>query len=236
MLKSLVPSVAKLQSSVDTLPSLLMASRIPANTPNSPSTPETPASVVPVLNTSPRLHNSIINATSTTGKIKVDVELQEKVECKVRLCGCRCHKVFRYQNNPWVAMMVGTLFVGYSGIPFVDRPACNEKKGIKETGGLLKLTYYFPSWVPLQRMLSFVDKWQNPEIHHMRLQLPRLVPATSEIFALAQKGNVQGISMMFDTGKASIYDVSSGEGRSVLHVRRRVRQRRREADNHTSMP
>ena len=63
-----------------------------------------------------------------------------------------------------------------------------------------------------------MDKWQTPELHQINLQLPRVVPTTADIFVLAQKGHVQGMQLMFDTGKASIYDVSSGEGQSVLHV------------------
>lgn len=39
---------------------------------------------------------------------------------------------------------------------------------------------------------------------------------------LTQKGNVQGIKMLFSLSKASVHDVSVGEGRSVMRVSHRT--------------
>jgi hypothetical protein len=160
----------------------------------------------------------ILPQLSPVAGIEIDTMLYEKVKCNLSMCGCRCHRVSRYRNNPYLAMVVGSLFVGYSGIPFENRPPCDEKLCVRETGGLVKMTYYFPSWVPIKRMIALFDRWQNPGIHHIDIQIPRIVPSSAEVFVLAQRGNVHGIHALFQAGRASVYDVSAGEGRSILHV------------------
>ena len=140
-------------------------------------------------------------------------------KCTVPMCACQCHAVSKYQHPRWIAPVIRSLFIGYSGLPYLCTAGCNESTCTKREDALIKATYYFPAWAPyFSRMLSFVGRWNPLDGHDFSLRMPRVVPSSSDIFMLAQKGNVQGIKMLFSLSKASIHDVSAGEGRSVMHV------------------
>lgn len=140
-------------------------------------------------------------------------------QCTVPMCACQCHAVSKYQHPGWIAPLIGSLFIGYSGLPYLSTVRCNQSACTKREDALVKATYYFPAWLPyFSRMVSFVGRWNVLDGHDVSLRMPRVVPSSSEIFMLAQKGNVEGIKMLFSLQKASIHDVSIAEGRSVMHV------------------
>jgi hypothetical protein len=151
-------------------------------------------------------------------KVRINTSIYQPTICSA-VCGCQCHKVARFKLSPWLARFTGSLFVGYSGIPLTTRPACDKKKCKREQGGIVKITYYFPTYLPwVTRMLSIMDQWNSLDGHRFMLHAPRVVSSSSEIFILAQRGNIEGIQALFAQKEASIYDVSAGEGRSAVHV------------------
>jgi hypothetical protein len=154
--------------------------------------------------------------SQSTSKICVQTYVHNPRKCEV-MCKCQCHKVSKLQYPLWITGIIGSLFIGYSGIPLLNYRKCNEKSCKKEEGSMLKIAYYFPTWC-LLRKLSFMDRWNSLDGHQVSLHFPRVVPDSSEIFILAQKGNVKGLQELFSQHIASIYDVSAGEGRSALHV------------------
>ena len=140
-------------------------------------------------------------------------------QCTVTMCVCQCHAVSRYQHPRWIAPLIGSLSIGYSGLPYLCTAGCNENMCTKREDARVKVTYYFPAWVPyFSRMLSYVGRYNRLDGHGSRLRMPRVVPSSSNIFMLAQKGNVQGIEKLLSLSEASIHDVIVGEGRSVMHV------------------
>jgi hypothetical protein len=72
-------------------------------------------------------------------------------------CGCQCHKLSVARFPPWMGKILGCLFVGYSGIPYIQRRRCNEKMCKQEAEILIKVTYYFPTWF-LARMVTIIDR------------------------------------------------------------------------------
>jgi hypothetical protein len=160
-------------------------------------------------------NEQILRHYQSTSRICVSTSVYNLKKCDA-ICWCQCHRVSKLQYPPWITSVIGSLFVGYSGIPLLNERACNEKS-CKKGGSLLKVTYYFPTW-SLFRMISFMGRWNSLDGHNFTLHTPRVVPSSSEIFVLAQKGNIEGLQELFSQRKASIYDVSAREGRSALHV------------------
>ena len=160
---------------------------------------------------------------STFPTVVVQTSTIRTKQCTVPMCACQCHAVTKYQHPRWMTPFIGSLFLGYAGMPYLSPIGCNESACTKREDALVKATYYFPAWIPyFSRMVSFVGRWNVLDGHDVSLRMPRVVPSSSEIFVLAQKGNVRGIKMLLSLQKASIHDVSAVEGRSAMHVSHRT--------------
>lgn len=142
-------------------------------------------------------------------------------KCKVQFCLCRCHKMSKVQPLSWASQLIGSFFLGYSGItlPFMSKIECTEKACQRTEKRLLKVTYYFPSWIPyVSRVVSIMNSWNGLDGHQILFNFPRIIPAAAELFVFAQKGHIEGVKRLIEDRKASINDVSDSEGRSALHV------------------
>ena len=158
---------------------------------------------------------------TVSGSLQVSTELYMARTCGKKLCTCRCHSVRRLETAPWASSLVGSLFIGYSGLPlpFTPKIECNQSDCQRNPRSLIKVAWYFPSWWPLAgNVLHFIDQWTPLDGHDITIKLPRVVPPSADIFILAQKGHVDGIRQLIRQGKASVFDISASEGRSALHV------------------
>jgi len=131
-------------------------------------------------------------------------------------CGCQCHWASQLQYPSWVTSILGSLSIGYSGISILSSRACTEKACVRGVS-TLRLTYYFPSWF-FCRMISLTSRWDSLGGYNVAVHTPRVVSNSSELFMLAQKGNILGVQNLLAKRTASLYDVSHGEGRTALHV------------------
>ncbi|GAW20292.1 hypothetical protein ANO14919_097930 [Xylariales sp. No.14919] len=104
-------------------------------------------------------------------------------------------------------------------MPFSTRTKCTEGACQREKKEIISANYYFPSWAPFApRMISLMKTWNGFDRPQLHVKFPRVIPPASELFVLAQKGNIPGVQRLFSDKKASPYDISAGEGRSALHV------------------
>ena len=69
-------------------------------------------------------------------------------------CFCICHKRQQYKTPRLFDQLIGSLFVGYSGLPLTTA-ACNESLCQSRAVPSAQITYYFPQWF-LQRALSLM--------------------------------------------------------------------------------
>lgn len=77
----------------------------------------------------------------------------------VPMCACQRHAVSEYQHPRWIAPLIGSLFIGYSGLPYLSTVRCNQSACTKREDAPAKATYYFPAWLPyFSRMVSFVGR------------------------------------------------------------------------------
>ena len=136
-------------------------------------------------------------------------------------CTCSCHSSFATRSPSWLGPSLGTMLVRYNRSGHQSCNTCLRRSCAKNSSGGIKTQYYFPSWM-LNRMLSMQYKWDPKNGHQLSLRTPRSVPPGSNIFALAQHGNIEGIQRLFDQRLASPFDVSSDEGRSPLHVSNQI--------------
>lgn len=102
--------------------------------------------------------------------------------------------------------------IGYGGVslPFIGRRVCTERLFQRSVKVIIKAAYYFPGWTPfLGRMMSVLDSRSRFDSHQLHVTFPRVIPASAELFALVQKGNIEGVQRLFLERAASGFDVNA---------------------------
>jgi hypothetical protein len=130
-------------------------------------------------------------------------------------CSCRCH-VRRELRTPGLAKrFIGSLFIGYSGVPMVT-PQCDEKQCRKRSTSRIILSYQFPEWFWERSLFtSFMTaSLSGPE---MLIRVSNTIPYACETYQHCIDGNAPGLRRLFEVGKASPFDLDP-EGFSLLHV------------------
>jgi len=131
-------------------------------------------------------------------------------------CSCICHTPSYFRTPQSVDFLLGSLFMGYSGLPVRNR-ACNERTCRKQSIPTVKVTYHFPHWL-LARMIHFVLTLSYMKGPGVSLSMPRVIPDNAPVLTFAVQGNLDGIKSLFSKGTASPYDVALSNGRTALHV------------------
>ena len=132
-------------------------------------------------------------------------------------CSCICHRERRLRTPRMLEQFIGSLFIGYSGLP-VFRPPCNERSCHLQAQPLTYVTYFFPRWF-LSRMVTFMMTVTPLAGPVASLKVQRTVPGSADIFTYAKLGDVDNIRRLFENGSASPHDVHSESGITPLHVR-----------------
>jgi len=130
-------------------------------------------------------------------------------------CSCRCH-IRRQVRSPGMAKkFVGSLFVGYSGMPAMTE-SCNEKQCRKRSSSRIIVSYQFPEWFWTRSFLaSFMTAgFAGPE---MLIRLSNTIPFASETYQHCLGGNILGLKRLFEMGSASPFDLDP-DGLSLLRV------------------
>lgn len=136
-------------------------------------------------------------------------------KCDVR-CRCRCHVQTRGQSPKMLQSVLGTLFVGYAGLPVLTA-SCNSRLCQRSSEGFLQVNYYFPQWF-LARILSLVVRFQDAQTPEISLRLLNVRSSYESIFQYAHRGDADSIKFLLTKGKASVLDVTDDSGHSPLHV------------------
>ena len=153
------------------------------------------------------------DSTETSGSLRIRATCYRR-SCRP-WCSCRCH-IRREVRTPSIAKkLIGSLFVGYSGIPAVTEP-CNERQCSKRSSSRVIVSYQFPEWFWTRSLLvSFMSaSMSGPE---MLIRVSNTIPFASETYQHCLGGNVPGLKRLFETGCASPFDLDP-EGLSLLRV------------------
>ncbi|KAL9117489.1 MAG: hypothetical protein Q9187_005974 [Circinaria calcarea] len=129
-------------------------------------------------------------------------------------CLCSCHHQNRVRSPRLLNDILGSLLIGYSGLPCY-RQTCDRdcKKGASKGGVILQ--YTFPGWILKKTlcMMMACSKMKGPEL---LLRCLRVRPEESPIFEAVRAGNLSEVKNLLVNGEASIIDVNY-RGYSPLH-------------------
>ena len=132
-------------------------------------------------------------------------------------CSCRCHVRRNLRTPATLEGFVGSLFVGYSGMPVLTSP-CDEKQCRQRSGPRMIVSYQFPQWFWTRALYAaFVSsRMRGPE---MLIRVQNKIPYASETYQHCLNGELNLLKNRFDDGFASPFDVDP-DGMSLLHVSR----------------
>ena len=132
------------------------------------------------------------------------------IECKC-LCHVRTKVSYRALN-----LFLGSLFVGYNGIPFIT-PKCDDPHCRQRADLVTLITYVFPPWL-LARALCIALKWSPHIGPELNIRVARVVSETSAIFSRATLGDVEGVKTLLSARLCSPYDEDVSRGDTGLMV------------------
>lgn len=135
-------------------------------------------------------HTSSYRNYPPSPPLRIQTSLFDSKSCG-RACACNCHKTTRFMIPNRLQAIVGSLLIGYSGLP---GNLCNEKICRRQDKRVLTLNYYFPRWFVYQRLISFRDDWSPTQGHAISIKTPRTVDrSTTMVFDMATDGNLEGL-------------------------------------------
>lgn len=119
-------------------------------------------------------------------------------------CGCACHRPKHLKSPPYLHTILGSLFVGYVGLPVVSS-RCDVFECNNNTSAALWVDYFFPTWF-LSRKIHFSLTYRSNSGPEQSLRVSRIVTSTSQIIQFAMQGDAQGIKAILENGQGSPYD------------------------------
>ena len=132
-------------------------------------------------------------------------------------CACACHRRSIIKTPQLLHRVLGTLFIGYVGIPRLT-PSCDTRTCIRRSSFTAMVTYTFPMWF-LARAVFMVIKMSSYLGPQFSLTVSRIVAHSSAIFEYAVRGDIDDLKEILSHRIASPCDISYPEGYSVLMVR-----------------
>ena len=128
-------------------------------------------------------------------------------------CSCACH----VESRGALQGLLGFLFLGYHGLPLLTKPCTNQACQRQSSSGFT-VTYYFPRWFFIQRMVSLDIRATAMAGLQVKLRFPHIVSPLASIFYIAGFGTPDQLKFLFDNELASPFDTHVNTGASPLHV------------------
>lgn len=119
-------------------------------------------------------------------------------------CGCSCHRPKHLQSPSYLQTMLGSIFIGYVGLPVISSK-CDVVECNHNTKAALWVDYYFPAWF-LDRKIHFSLINRPDSGPQQLLRVSRIVSSTSDIIKFAMQGDVQRMKDLLQNGQGSPYD------------------------------
>lgn len=143
------------------------------------------------------------------------IHLSPFAKCSNVSCTCVCHRQTRRRTPKALELVLGSLFIGYSSLPFI-KPAC-DTIGCRSRVSASTISYAFPRWFINYKLLfmAMSKPYSGPELL-FRVLRPR--PNGSRIFTAAIVGRLSMLKRILEEGSGSLMDVDEN-GSSVLLVR-----------------
>ena len=132
-------------------------------------------------------------------------------------CNCICHITRKASTPAMVDRVLGQLFVGYAGMPFLTAK-CDAEGCRKSQSPWISLEYWFPLGYFRSQIFRLQVAYQSNFGPQVSLSTLRRVPDSALSIKHALTGNIEGLKSLFARGLASPMDVCSTRGYSLLRV------------------
>ena len=111
-------------------------------------------------------------------------------KCHATGCACSCHLKTTWKSPGYVKHLLGLLFVGYSGVPFL-KPLCDDVRCQQKLAVSLNVRYYFPGWF-LACVLDFCARFSTPDLLAQHFQVSTVIPSSSKVYTFLSTGDIDG--------------------------------------------
>ena len=132
-------------------------------------------------------------------------------------CSCKCHLHNKSSSAGYLGVVVGRLFLGYSGLPLLISP-CGLKMCRRKQALSVSAESWFSMGLCWSQIIRFQISYQSQIGPEWELSSLRGVPDSAECVKLALEGDINGLKALFQYGITSPKDVSSTRGYSILRV------------------
>ena len=149
-------------------------------------------------------------------KLGISASYFDQTTCE-NWCRCSCHKRTRLRTPRLLSSLMGSLFVGYSGLPLVS-PTCDQSLYRRRSTKSVLLTYYLPWWFFVQRVAMLLFNFGRLQGPGFSIKMPRIMSASAAVFWFATIGDAENLKRLFTQGLASPNDINSQDGFTPLHV------------------
>lgn len=152
--------------------------------------------------------------TSKVSGGETDIKLSQ-LESSISGCVCSCHTRKWFKSPKMLHSVLGSLIMGHNSLPFLtqrcDNLACRDHSATSVTA-----SYAFPRWFA-HRIISIRVTNEVKRGPELLLRVWRICSVDSTIFLAVQNHRTDIVKRLFETGGASVFDVSE-EGVSLLNV------------------
>ena len=131
-------------------------------------------------------------------------------------CSCVCHQRGSLQTPKLLQSILGTLLIGYSGLPVLTKP-CDQHSCHLRARPTSSITYFFPRWF-VARAISLILSSTPLAGPVATLKMQRTVSGDADVLNFAKLGQVEELKTLFEQGLASPHDVHFESGVTPLHV------------------
>lgn len=152
--------------------------------------------------------------TSKVSRGETDIK-PSQLESSISGCSCSCHTRDWLKSPKILQSVLGSLVMGHNSLPFLTRK-CDNLACRDHSAPSLTASYAFPRWFA-HRIISVRATSEAKRGPELLLRVWRVRPWNSKIFFAVQKGRTNLVKQLFDTGGASVFDVTE-EGTSLLNV------------------
>lgn len=168
--------------------------------------------------------------TSATAKIAspglnhdcIKFEMQKPgPRCRSK-CPCQCHIRLRGSTPRWLRGLIGTVFYDLSGVPIINRRACNFALCRGATNGSARVEYVLPTWI-LPCAIEATTSWHtlSGAGGTWSLRVPQYINNTkvcNEFHTLAKRGTVAEFQVLMSVSEMRAFDAfdSSIDASSTL--------------------
>ena len=131
-------------------------------------------------------------------------------------CRCVCHSKYHYKSPGLVQKLLGSLFIGYTGLPILAA-RCNLDTCVNQISRSIRATYSFPTWF-VSKSLDVIVQSSSTLYFGLNVRNRILLGSGMNILSLCSRGDTRGVMKLLEKHEASLNDIELTHGTSALYV------------------